>query len=117
MINFYLITAAFLTAGYATSAGAGKYSVAAVVALGGVLVSLVFNAFDSRTRELLQAAEPALMRLQEILGSTGLAEVDFVARTCAPVRRAPSYRVCVNILTVAGTIAFIGGFLHALLSL
>jgi hypothetical protein len=117
MINFYILAMAFLTAGYATVAAAGKYSVAVFIAMGGIAVSGLFNAFDARTRELVRGAEPALIRLEQEFGDAGFVQMDCASRTHVGGRRAPSYRVCVNLLTAAGAIAFAAGFVHAVVSL
>jgi hypothetical protein len=106
MINFFLAAGAFLTAGYATAQAAHSSLVAGAIALVGVVVSIVFNLFDARTRELIVRAEPAVASLQRILSDTGIANVEFLLATHSPMRRAPSYRFGVTALTSLGLVGF-----------
>ncbi len=85
LVNFLLISAAFVVAGYATALRNGTQVAAGAIAVAGVVVALGFWRLDVRTRELVRAAEAPLRELQHELatrtGITSLRLVDAVAVT------------------------------------
>ncbi|HEY0166624.1 MAG TPA: hypothetical protein VGB75_06230 [Jatrophihabitans sp.] len=113
-LNHYLVAAAFLTAGYASAAVADRWPLAGVVSATGVIVSLAFNRLDARTRELVQAAEPALALLQRALVAAGYSGLDMLAASSRQARSAPSYRTVIATLTILGVVAFAFGLITAL---
>ncbi|MFL6101372.1 MAG: hypothetical protein ACJ71T_15610 [Actinomycetales bacterium] len=116
MINFLLVALSVLAAGYAAATGAGQHLAGAGVALGGVATCAVFNVLDARTRELVAASENALAALQELLVQAGFPDTDLYARSCAGVRRAPSYRTSINALTAVAGAGFAVALVAALAS-
>ena len=115
-LNYFLVAAAFLTAGYASAAAAERWPPAAVVGGVGIIVSAAFNRLDARTRELVQAAEPALDLLQRALLAAGYRGLDMMAASSRHVRSAPSYRAVIAMLTFLGAAAFAAGLITALVN-
>ncbi len=65
-MDFFLVAAAFLTTGYVTSLTTSP-QLAAVVAAAGVLMSLVVNRLELRTKSLVKRGEEALKPLESRL--------------------------------------------------
>jgi hypothetical protein len=115
LINFFIVAAAFITAGYASTIAACQYSVSAAVAVGGVVVCLAFDRLDIRTRELVHIAEPALAKLeQRLIDRTGIPELNFVTLVDRPAKVASSYRFVVGAVTRTAASLFGAGFIYAI---
>ena len=67
LINYLLISLAFVTAGYGAAINAGVPAVASVVALFGMVLCIAFLLFDVRTRALVKVAEKPLREIESIL--------------------------------------------------
>ncbi|WP_427894060.1 hypothetical protein ACQHIV_13065 [Kribbella sp. GL6] len=115
VINHYLVAVAFLTAAYGSLAAARHWMIAAAVATTGVVVSLVFDLLDSRTRELIGLCEPALSQLEERLSREANVDLMMVLRASKPHRRRVSYRVLISTLTRFGLAAFAIGVVVAVI--
>jgi hypothetical protein len=114
LMNYYLLSTAFLAAAYTNLLGLNRNLPACAAGVFGVLVSAAFNRLDARTRELVHAAEPALAQLQALLGGNGLPPVDFVVDVRRPKKRWTSYRSTMRFLTSVGAFAFASGTAFAL---
>lgn len=114
LINYFIVAAAFITAGYAAMLANDQYRVAAAVAVGGALVSVAFERLDIRTRELIRIAEAALSQLEErLVARTGIRELHFVDLVDKPATRATSYRFVLRAVTRTSAVLFIAGFVYA----
>ena len=103
-------------AGYATATAFRHWWVACGVAVTGLLLALVFQRLDGRTRELVKVCEPALAEIEEKLRTaSGLAQLNFVRAVDKPKRRAGSYRALLVTITWSAAVIFGIGFVYALL--
>lgn len=60
LLNYFLLSAGFITAGYGATLNSSRPHVAGTVAAGGCILSLSFWRLDVRTRELIRVAEKPL---------------------------------------------------------
>jgi exosortase/archaeosortase len=116
-LNYYLVAMAFLTAAYVNAMSGRHWPMAAAVAAVGIVVSLAFNQLDTRTRALVQAAEPSLEALQQALLQAGYPGMDMLAASSRRPRRVHSYRVIIASLTTLGVLAFVAGLIIALIKI
>jgi len=114
LVNFLLISAAFIVAGYATALRNGTEVAAGAIAVAGVVVALGFWRLDVRTRELVRAAEAPLRELQDELatrtGVTSLRLVDAVAVTGPLTSYASVLRVLCASFGVLAALGALYGF-------
>lgn len=117
-VNFFLIAAAFLSAGYVSATQYAHPVVAIGVAALGVLFSVVFYAFEVRIRELIKTGEKALAQAQRKLAKmTGLEEFEICRLVEKPRYAITSYhQVIRGLYFLTGATFFVGG-LYALRSL
>ena len=114
LINFFIASTAFVTAGYATCVAAHQYIVAVGVAIAGLAVCIAFEMLDVRTRELVHVAEPALAALEaRLIRQTQLPELNLVENVSEPERKTISYRTVLRGITRAAGFLFIAGAVYA----
>jgi hypothetical protein len=106
MINFLIIALTLTTAAYATAMSQKKFGVACGIALGGVLLAALFQRLDVRTRELVQACEPALKHIEARLSRESGIDVNFVEAIEKPAKRRTTYRFTLRVLTCAAMAFF-----------
>jgi hypothetical protein len=115
LMNYLILSFAFATAAYATAAGWKQFWVAAGVALIGVLISVVFERLDVRTRQLVQVSEKTLIAIEhELAQRAHLSDLDFVD-VVATRPRFTSYRSVLRVLTRVGAATFLAGLVFALI--
>jgi uncharacterized membrane protein YedE/YeeE len=86
MLNFWLISIAFLVAAYVAALDKHR-PLACVIAAFGACLTLCFHRLERRTRELVRLAEGALSRFQSCMAqSTGVNEMR-ILELAAPNRR------------------------------
>jgi len=116
LINFFLISLAFVTAGYGTSLGSGRPKVASCVALAGALIALAFWRLDVRTRELIKAAEVPISIIQSRMAeAVEIPDLELVKIMERPSRLFTSYtsvlRALVALAVTLCTVGVVYGFL------
>lgn len=67
LLNFFLVAVAFLFSAYVSAVDARRSFLAVLIALVGVVASLVFIAMDLRNRDLTQTGEAALQEIESRL--------------------------------------------------
>lgn len=108
VISYFLVTFALVVAGYGTSMQADNHVVAVGIAVTGVAITLSFLLLESRTRELVQAAEPALSALEERLARrASVPEMNFVAQVDKPSQKFRKYSFVIRALMWAAVILMI----------
>lgn len=99
MLNFWLVSVAFLTGAFVAGITDESYAAALGVAIAGAVASLCFHRLERRTRLLVRLGEAPLVRLQQHLATrTGIAELEILV--CADTRkeRFTSYGVVIRTL-------------------
>jgi hypothetical protein len=113
-IDFFLVAAAFLVAGYVASFGTNP-GLAAAAGAAGALVSVIFNRMELRAKELVKRGEAALAPLEGMLASRiGVPELRLVERAERPTRRLTSYAKVIGLLHWCSIVGFAVGTLIAL---
>ena len=99
VISYFLIAFALIVAGYGTSMQAENHVMAVGIAVSGFFITLSFLLLESRTRELVQAAEPALAALEERLAVwAALPELKFVVAVDKPDQKIRKYSFVIRAL-------------------
>lgn len=81
LVNFWIVSMAFLTSGLVAAMIAERGILAAGVAMGGLASTACFHRLDRRTRLLVKAAEDPISVLQERLGvASSVPGIALVAR-------------------------------------
>jgi hypothetical protein len=70
-VNFFILAVAFLAATYVSAIVAGKFGLAAGLALLGAISSFLFYRIERRIRGLIHAAEAALHPMEDTMASNG----------------------------------------------
>lgn len=113
LINFLLVSIAFLTAGYGTAMNAGRPHVAAWIAIAGEFIALAFWRLDVRTRELIRASEPALAALEaRIAELSALPEMELIAIVNRPTKPISSYTAVVRWLVITAVVFYAAGAIY-----
>jgi hypothetical protein len=114
MLNFWLVSVAFLTAAYVTAVTNQKPQVAVVVAAAGTVLSVLFRRLEVRTRQLVRLGERALSQFQEHMAlSTGITEMRILNAADAEQRPLGSYGTVIKAMQWFVTIAFLGAIAYA----
>jgi hypothetical protein len=106
MINYLMVALSLTTTAYAISTSQKKYGIACGIAIGGIVLSWLFQRLDARTRELIKTSEKALTHLESALFAATKAPVNFVTAIEEPAARYTTYRVTLRILTACTCISF-----------
>ena len=106
--NFFLISTAFLVAGYG-SLLEKRPEAAAAVAILGAWIAFWFHRMDIRTKQLLDAAEDALKPLQKRLAEQVKVDMEMFYKVIKPTDGASKYRKAI----LAIELSVLGGFLIA----
>ncbi|MFC5731173.1 MULTISPECIES: hypothetical protein [Nocardioides] len=105
VISYFLVSFALVIAGYGTSMQADNHVVAVGIAVTGAVITLSFLLLESRTRELVQAVEPALATLEERLGvRASLPDINIVKGVDKPRQRFRKYSFVIRALMWAATV-------------
>ena len=112
-VNFLIVALSLTMAAYATAMSQDKKVVAGAIAVGGLVLSGLFQRLDVRTRELVQACEPAMKEIEARLSRQSGISVDFVRAVEKPAKRLTTYRVSLRILTITFMTAFLIGAVYA----
>ena len=86
-VNFLIVALSLTMAAYATAMSQDKKVVAGAIAVGGLVLSGLFQRLDVRTRELVQACEPAMKEIEARLSRQSGISVDFVIAVEKPAER------------------------------
>lgn len=116
-INFYLIAVTFIVTAHVIALTEEYYLVSAIISLVGAMVTFIFSRIECRVRELIHAAEKALIPIEiELSKSTANDALLILKRVERPNDDFWSYhRVFKTLYRIFG-IGFILGFLYALYS-
>jgi hypothetical protein len=115
LVNFWLVSTAFLSAGYVTAVTGGRPEVAVFVALLGATTSLGFHRLELRTFVLVKASEAAIKVIEEKLANeTGIDELRILERVTNRRRFLGSYVQVIRMLYFSAAAAFLGGFVFSL---
>ncbi|MCR6493527.1 hypothetical protein [Cellulomonas sp. P24] len=110
LLNYFLLSAGFITAGYGATLNSSRPQVAGAVATGGCILSVLFWRLDVRTRELIRVAEKPLEELEAKIGrASGIADLDMVALMKKPTHRASSYTSIIRALAGVAFMLFAFG--------
>jgi hypothetical protein len=104
-VSHFLVAFALVLAGYGAAYQANNQLVAVGLALAGVLISVSFLLLELRTRQLVQAAEPALASLQARLAArSNTPDLEFVRSVENPTQRFRKYSFVIRALMGAAVI-------------
>jgi hypothetical protein len=118
LLNFFLITVAFLTTAYATATAAHQDAVAIATAAVGLVTSLAFDRLDMRTRELIVVAERALTILErKVAVSIGIDDMNMSAAASVRSKPATSYRQIISVTTRLFSGLYIAAIVYAAVQL
>lgn len=107
MLNFWLVSVAFLTNAFVAGITDQSYAAALGVAIAGAVVSLCFHRLERRTRLLVRLGEAPLASLQQHLAKrTGIADLEIVVAADANMERFTSYSVVIRTLEWFAIAAF-----------
>lgn len=113
LVNYLLVAAALIVAGYSTALGNDRPAAAGAIAAAGVAICAAFGALDRRTAALVKAAETPLLELQDRLairaGVPSLALVRSVERAASGM----SYTTVLRALTAALAVLAAAGAVYA----
>lgn len=113
-VNFFLIATAFLTAAYVSALRFDYYYVAAGIGILGFLISVFFNRFEERIRELIREGEAAIKPAQRHLAKiTGVEKLKLLENVETPRKRFTSYGKVIRALHFITCLFFISGFSYA----
>lgn len=113
-VNFLIVSLTVTTGAYAAALGGRYFPAAAAIALGGAILTVVFWRLDVRTRELVQASEPALAAVERRLAEqVKVPELNFVKRVESPKAHWATYRLVLRTLTVTWFTLFLAGLMYA----
>jgi Flp pilus assembly protein TadB len=113
LVNFLILSLTVITAAYGASMNLKRFGVACGIALAGIVLAVLFRRLDLRTRELVQACEPALQQIEERLSAETGVDVRFAALVQRPGRRIKTYRETLRSLTVLAVVFFAAGAVYA----
>lgn len=106
LLNFFLVSVAFLTAAY-VAAFEDHPAVSGIVGVVGAIVSFAFRRLELRTRELVHVGEAPLAVLEARLAA--LANVDslrLVDKADAPRRKLTKYSLLIRVVQWTTVLAF-----------
>ncbi|WHP18935.1 hypothetical protein [Cellulomonas sp. ES6] len=110
LLNYFLLSAGFITAGYGATLNSSRPHVAGAVAAGGCILAVLFWRLDVRTRELIRVAERPLEDLEEkISRASGISGLDMVVLMKTPANRVSSYTSIIRALAAVAFILFAFG--------
>jgi len=115
LVNFWLVSVAFLGTAF-VQAHSGKLSaVATGVAVAGMVASLAFMQLDARTRQLVQIAEKALLHLENAHFSEGSSGAFALVHAAGNRRiRWRSYRAIIQGLQLSVAILFLFAAIYSM---
>jgi hypothetical protein len=114
IVNFFLITTAFLSAAFASSILSTPI-VASAVGLVGFISSVTFSRIESRTRDLIKIGEHALTTLEgQLAQRIELPALKLVERAEATPRRFGTYAKTIALLHRMTACGFLAGSIYAL---
>jgi peptidoglycan/LPS O-acetylase OafA/YrhL len=109
IVNFFLLTVAFASAGYGTSLANGLNDVAGAIGVAGVLLSLAALQSDLRARAVLRVGKTALIELEAHLaqrtGFESLRLVEMAERSRSRTRSQTTIASLLYLLAVAMFVA------------
>lgn len=114
MVNFWLVSVAFISTAYVGAVANDLFLVAIGVAVVGALVSLCFYRLERRTRQLVHLAEPVLLAFQRRLArDTGIPEFEIVGQAETQKVAFSSYGSIIRLMQWLVTGAFVTGAVGA----
>ncbi|MDO0978136.1 hypothetical protein [Mycolicibacterium frederiksbergense] len=118
MINFYVLSIAFVTAAYVASIANNRPEVAVGTAIICLVFSAIFWRLEVRTRELVRIARNALFKVQgELAALTGFDTINMAVAAETSVSNTGSYATLITRLYAAvGAVYLIGGIYAIVLS-
>jgi hypothetical protein len=112
LVNFWIVSTAFLTTALVTALTRSAWGVGALVSGAGALVAVCFQLLDRRCRQLVKGGEAALLHFQRDLAvGSGVPELQILAGVHGDAQRG-SYRVVIGVLhgSAAGLFVAAAGF-------
>jgi hypothetical protein len=118
MVNFWLVSVAFISAAYVGAVADRLLGVATGVALGGAFVTTCFYRLERRTRQLIQIVEPVLSVFQSQLAEeTRVSELNLLGAAERERTAFSSYGSVIRIMHWLVTAAFLAGAVGAFVAL
>jgi hypothetical protein len=116
VVSYVLVAFALVLAGYGAAMQAENRVVAVGIAATGIAIAVSFLLLEARTRELVQAAEPAIATLQARLAArASLPELELVKMVDKPTQKFRKYSFVIRALMSAAIVLLAGaGFVAAL---
>jgi uncharacterized membrane protein len=118
LVNFWLVSVAFLATAFVQSQINHLRPIATGVALIGVVSSVAFQRLDARTRQLSQVAEDALREFEAEWISHGSTNLVALSTRSHEARKSwlDSYRIIIQGLQLSVAAVFLCAFIYALVS-
>jgi len=119
MVNFWLVSVAFLAAAFVQARASHLNAVALGVAITGMVASLSFLRLDVRTRQLVRVAENALRSLEEKRTAGGLDQTFELVKRSHEGRHSflDSYRVIIQSLQLLVAFMFFFAAIYSIVSI
>lgn len=118
LVNFWLVSVAFLAAAFVQARSNHLVAVALGVSVTGVIASLAFMRLDRRTRQLVQVAEKALLAIEDKQATGGKDDVTALVKRAQQVRRSQfdSYRVVIEGLQLMVAMLFMLASIYCIIT-
>lgn len=114
LVNFFLVSVAFLAAAFVTALTAKHYSLAVAIGGFGGWISWWFNRLELRTKELVKAGEAAVKHSERQLAlASKIEELEILKRVETPARCFTSYGKVIGALHWSTLLAFLAGGVYA----
>jgi hypothetical protein len=119
MVNFWLVSVAFLAAAFVQARASHLSAVALGVSITGMVASLSFMRLDVRTRQLVRVAENALRSLEEKRTAGGLDQTFELVKWSHEGRHSflDSYRVIIQSLQLLVAFMFFLAAIYSIVSI
>jgi len=117
-LNLFLVSVAFLLAGYGVAYQSANFMVASFLSIAGIIVAVCFALLDLRNRQLIRAGEAALERLQDQLADlVSMPEIRMLASVEKPDLWGGTYTRMIRGIALALLGLFLVALIVALASL
>jgi hypothetical protein len=115
LVNFWIVSVAFLTTALVTTMTTKNWGIGCLVALAGALITLCFHGLERRTRQLVRAGEAALRKFQlDLAMQASVPEMEMLSAADKPGRLG-SYGDVIRVMHWSVFTAFLTAAIFALI--